>query len=256
MRLYRASPGRDENPRPGFDHWRSQWDSLRASRADCPKGEARRAESIPPSPPYSKKKPELTLRLFCVYIAPAQGGMRTLDQGSTGGLPPGRQDRLRACRPKGEAHRAESIPPSPPYLKKEPELTLRLFCVYIAPAQGGMRTLDLGSTGGLPPGRQDRLRACSPKGEDHRAESIPPSPPSLKKEPVRKYGLFAFICRDRDGRCASLACPTHIRRNGVVGWVSVSAPTVYHASPPFIAQTGRQVRFAYLPYAHQAQRSS
>ncbi len=132
LRLYRASPGRDENPRPGFDHWRSQWDSLRASRADCPKGEAQRAESIPPSPPYSKKKPELTLRLFCVYIASTQGGMRTLGQGSTGGLPPGRQDRLRACRPKGEAQRAESIPPSPPYLKKEPELTLRLFCVYIS----------------------------------------------------------------------------------------------------------------------------
>ena len=68
LRLYRASPGRDENPRPGFDHWRSQWDSLQASRADCPKGEARRAESIPPSPPYSKKEPELTLRLFCVYM--------------------------------------------------------------------------------------------------------------------------------------------------------------------------------------------
>ncbi len=68
MRLYRVNPGRDENPRPGFDHWLSQWDSLRASRADCPKGEAQRAESIPPSPPYSKKEPELTLRLFCVYM--------------------------------------------------------------------------------------------------------------------------------------------------------------------------------------------
>ncbi len=85
LRLYRANPGRDENPRQGFDHWRSQWDSLRASRADCPKGEAQRAESIPPSPPYLKREPELTLRLFCVYIASTQGGMRTLDLGSTTG---------------------------------------------------------------------------------------------------------------------------------------------------------------------------
>ncbi len=60
--LHRA--GRDEKPRPGFDHWRSQGNSRRAMRADCPKGEAQRAESIPPSPPYLKKEPELTLRLF------------------------------------------------------------------------------------------------------------------------------------------------------------------------------------------------
>ncbi len=121
-----------------------------------------------------KREPVRKYRLFCVYIASAQGGMRTLDQGSTGGLPPGRQVRLRACRPKGEAQRAESIPPSPPYLKKEPVRKCGLFCVYIASPQGGMRTLDQGSTGGLPPGRQVRLRACRPKGEAQRAESIPP----------------------------------------------------------------------------------
>ncbi len=140
--------------------------------------------------------------------------MRTLDQGSTGGLPPGRQDRLRACRPKGEAQWAESIPPSPPYSKKEPVRKYGLFCVYIAPAQGGMRTLDQGSTGGLPPGRQVRLRACRPKGEARRAESIPLSPPYSKKEPVRKYGLLCV----------------------------------------YMPQTGRQVRFACLPYTHPAQR--
>ncbi len=106
LRLYRASPGRDENPRPGFDHWRSQWDSLQASRADCPKGEARRAESIPPSPPYSKREPVLQYGLFCVYIAPAQGGMRSLDQGSTTGAASGtvcepREQTARRVRPDG-----------------------------------------------------------------------------------------------------------------------------------------------------------
>ena len=34
---------------------------------------------IPPSPPYSTKKPELTFRLFCMHNAPA-GRVRTLDR--------------------------------------------------------------------------------------------------------------------------------------------------------------------------------
>ncbi len=44
----------DENPRPGFDNWRSQLDRLTAYRTGCPKGE--RSESIPPSPPYSRQE--------------------------------------------------------------------------------------------------------------------------------------------------------------------------------------------------------
>ncbi len=70
-------PGRDEKPRPGFDHWRSQGDSLRATRADCPQGEAQRAESIPPSPPYSKKEPVHEYGLFCFYIAPGKRQVRS-----------------------------------------------------------------------------------------------------------------------------------------------------------------------------------
>ncbi len=70
-------PGRDEKPRPGFDHWRSQGDSLRATRADCPQGEAQRAESIPPSPPYSKKEPVRKYGLFCFYIAPGKRQVRS-----------------------------------------------------------------------------------------------------------------------------------------------------------------------------------
>ncbi len=70
-------PGRDEKPRPGFDHWRSQRDSLRATRADCPQGEAQRAESIPPSPPYLKKEPVREYGLFCFYIAPGKRQVRS-----------------------------------------------------------------------------------------------------------------------------------------------------------------------------------
>ncbi len=118
-----------------------------------------------------------------------------------------------------------------------------------------MRTLDQGSTTGAASGT-----VCEPRElTARRVRPIGPNQSLPHRHIQRKSlsyhsGFFAFICRDRDGSCASLTCPTHIRRNGVVGWVSVSAPTVYHASPPFIAQTGRQVRFAYLPYEHQAQR--
>ncbi len=70
-------PGREEKPRPGFDHWRSQGDSLRATRADCPQGEAQRAESIPPSPPYLKKEPVREYGLFCFYIAPGKRQVRS-----------------------------------------------------------------------------------------------------------------------------------------------------------------------------------
>ena len=91
-------PGRDEKPRPGFDHWRSQGDSLRATRADCPQGEAQRAESIPPSPPYSKKKPELTLRLFCFFIAPGKRQVRSAY------LP------YKTCRRVGKRQRTHQLP--------------------------------------------------------------------------------------------------------------------------------------------------
>ncbi len=69
---------------------------------------------IPPSPPYSTKKPELTFRLFCMHSAPT-GRVRTLDW--------------------------VRIPPSPPYSTKKPELTFRLFCMHSAPT-GRVRTLD------------------------------------------------------------------------------------------------------------------
>ena len=48
--------GGDENPRPGFDNWRSQLDRLRAKRTGCPQGE--RSESIPPGAIFSSVRPE------------------------------------------------------------------------------------------------------------------------------------------------------------------------------------------------------
>ena len=66
----------DEKPRPGFDYWRSQLD-----RPGCPQGE--RSESIPPSPPYSKKSSYESASFFFAYCTP--GGMRSPDRGSTTG---------------------------------------------------------------------------------------------------------------------------------------------------------------------------
>ncbi|EOF5270635.1 hypothetical protein ACK1L5_003767, partial [Salmonella enterica] len=55
----------DENTRPGFDNWRSQLDRPGAQRTGCPKGE--RSESIPPSPPYSRKSSYESTDFFSHY---------------------------------------------------------------------------------------------------------------------------------------------------------------------------------------------
>jgi len=60
----------------------SQLDRLRAQRTGCPKGE--RSESIPPSPPYSRKSSYESTGFFFACCTPA-GGMRTPDRGSTTG---------------------------------------------------------------------------------------------------------------------------------------------------------------------------
>ncbi len=122
---------------------------------------------------------------FCMLHA--CGGMRIPDRGSTTG--DSQLDRLRAKRtgcPQGE--RSESIPPSPPYLKKSSHENAGFFFACCTPA-GGMRIPDRGSTTG--DSQLDRLRAkrtgC-PQGE--RSESIPSSPPYLKKSSYESTGFF------------------------------------------------------------------
>jgi hypothetical protein len=63
------SPAGDENPRPGFDNWRSQLDRLRAQRTGCPQGE--RSESIPLTAIF-KMKARTKVRAFSLY-SPAGG---------------------------------------------------------------------------------------------------------------------------------------------------------------------------------------
>ncbi len=77
------SPQGDENPRPGFDNWRSQLDRLRACERAAPQGRAKRVN--PPSPPYFKKSSYASTGFFFFsHVAPT-GGMRTPDRGSTTG---------------------------------------------------------------------------------------------------------------------------------------------------------------------------
>ncbi len=96
----------DENPRPGFDNWRSQLDRLRACERAAPTktpgaflnnacvgpagarprdgpSNGERSESIPPHR-HILRRARTHVRAFFSHVAPA-GGMRTPDRGSTTG---------------------------------------------------------------------------------------------------------------------------------------------------------------------------
>ncbi len=64
-----------------------------------------------------------------------------------------------------------------------------------------------------------------------RCAYLPYAHPAQRFCRVGKRQRTHRLSRKPAGRCASLTCPTYIKHNGVVGWVSVSAPTVYHAKP-------------------------
>ena len=77
------------------------------------------------------------------------------------------------------------------------------YCTYC----GGMRTHDRGSTtGGSQLDRPRTQRAGCPQGE--RSESIPPSPPYLKKSPYESTGFFFVYCTHR------VPPPTSVRARG------------------------------------------
>ncbi len=106
--LIYSPQGGDENPRPGFDNWRSQLDRLRAKRTGCPQGE--RSESIPPSPPYFKKSSHENAGFFFACCTTA-GGMKTPDRGSTTGA----ASWTDCERSEQAARRASEASQSPPH---------------------------------------------------------------------------------------------------------------------------------------------
>ncbi len=104
----------------------SQLDRPRTQRAGCPQGE--RSESIPPSPPYSRKSSYESTGFFFTYCTYC-GGMRTHDRGSTtGGSQLDRPRTQRAGCPQGE--QSESIPPHRHIQKKSSYESTGFFFAY------------------------------------------------------------------------------------------------------------------------------
>ncbi len=99
----------DENPRPGFDNWRSQLDRLRACERATRRGE--RSESIPPHRHIRDESLYASTGFFFIFSA---GGMRTPDRGSTTGAASWTDcEPASGLHPQGRAKRVN--PPSPPY---------------------------------------------------------------------------------------------------------------------------------------------
>ena len=111
-------------------------------------------------------------------------------------------------------------PPLTAIIQRRAFTQVRAFFFYILQAWGGMRIPDGGSTTGacqLDSGACDAARRVSEvtKRQDSRfawlqatrrarhrdvpSDINPPSPPSFREEPVRKYGLFSFIFSRRGG---------------------------------------------------------
>ena len=109
--LLYSPQGGDENPRPGFDNWRSQLDRPRACERAAPQGRAKRVN--PPLTAIFEMRACTKVRALFFYIL-RRGGMRTPDRGSTTGAASW-TDREPASGLPRRGERSESIPPSPPY---------------------------------------------------------------------------------------------------------------------------------------------
>ncbi len=88
---------------------------------------------------------------------------------------------------------------SPPHrhILRRARTQVRAFFSHVAPAGGGMRTPDRGSTTGNA-SWTDREPASGLPRRGERSESIPPSPPYFKKSSYASTGFF-FACGTRRG---------------------------------------------------------
>ena len=149
--LLYSPPGGDENPRPGFDNWRSQLDRP-SPRAGCPAGASEASQS--PLTAIFKMRACTQVRALFFYI------LRRGDENPRPGFDTWRSqlDRPRAreraaptktpgaflnnacvgpagARPMdgpSNGERSESIPPSPPYFKKSSYASTGFFS-HVAP---------------------------------------------------------------------------------------------------------------------------
>jgi hypothetical protein len=106
--LLYSPPGGDENPRPGFDNWRSQLDR---PRAGCPAGASEASQS--PHRHILRRARTQVRAFFRMWHSPGDEnpptGVRQL------ATPVGQTASLRAA-PAGASEASQS--PSPPYFKK------------------------------------------------------------------------------------------------------------------------------------------
>ena len=107
-------------PRPGFDNWRQPV----GQTVNAVSGLPERAKQSIPSPPYLKKSSYESTGFFVLHTA----GMRSPDQGVDNWRQPVGQAMNGERAAQGE--RSESIPPSPPYLKKSSYESTGFFFVY------------------------------------------------------------------------------------------------------------------------------
>ncbi len=115
------SPLGDENPRPGFDNWRSQLDRPARSERAAPKGRAKRVN--PPLTAIFKKELVRKYGLFSLYIP--HWGMRIPDRGSTTGVASWTDRRAANGLPR-RGEQSESIPPHR-HIQKRARTKVRAF---------------------------------------------------------------------------------------------------------------------------------
>ncbi|EAA8389371.1 hypothetical protein D2C17_26060 [Salmonella enterica] len=147
-----------------------------------PAGRAQRVN--PPLTAILKKELVRKYGLF-FSLSHLTGGMKTPDRGSTTGAASWTDDEPARRLPAGRAQRVN--PPLTAILKKELVRKYGLF-FSLSHLTGGMKTPDRGSTTGAASWTDDEPARRLPAGRAQRVN--PPLTAILKKELVRKYGLF------------------------------------------------------------------
>ncbi len=183
----------DENPRPGFDNWRQPVGQTESAANRLPAGRAKRVN--PPLTAIFKEELVRKYGLFFRMLHSCRGDENPRPGFDNWRQPVGQTESAANRLPAGRAKRVN--PPLTAIFKEELVRKYGLFFRMLHSCRG-MRIPDRGSTTG--DSQLDRLRAqrtgCR-QGEQ--SESIPPSPPYLKKSSYESTGFFFACCTLRGG---------------------------------------------------------
>ena len=137
--LLYSPQGGMRTPDRGSTTGAASWTDRARSKRAAPQGRAKRVN--PPSPPYFKKSSYACTGFF---FACGTADIPGVGSNASPGLPdPTRQ----VVRPRAVPPGSESIPPHRHILRRA-RTQVRAFFSHVAPAGGGMRTPDRGSTSG------------------------------------------------------------------------------------------------------------